>query len=88
MDKATYERLLTEYKEVSERATKLQEFIKGEMKDAPIDNLNKDLLVSQLKAMETYICILSIRINLNTPKEEVIGTDNLEEVKENTTVNE
>ena len=31
-----------------------------------VDNLNKDLLIAQLKAMETYLTILSIRIGLNT----------------------
>ena len=31
----------------------------------PMDNLNRDLLISQLKAMEAYQGILSIRIGLN-----------------------
>ena len=30
-----------------------------------MDNLNRDLLISQLKAMEAYQGILSIRIGLN-----------------------
>ena len=31
-----------------------------------LDNLNKDLLIAQLKAMEAYISVLSIRIGLNS----------------------
>ena len=31
-----------------------------------LDNLNKDLLIAQLKAMEAYVSILSIRIGLNS----------------------
>ena len=52
MEENTFDRVLTEFKELKEK----------------IDNLNKDLLIAQLKAMETYLTILSIRIGLNTTK--------------------
>ena len=42
-----------------------------EEKIKTIDNLNKDLLIAQLKAMEAYLSVLSIRIGLNAPREMV-----------------
>jgi hypothetical protein len=42
-----------------------------------LDNLNKDLLIAQLKAMEAYVSILSIRIGLNSKVDEVL-TDTAE----------
>lgn len=80
MDKATLDRMVVEYKELEEKANKLRTFItSGKIKESNIDQLNQDLLISQLKAMETYLCILSIRIGLNSnaDKEE----SSIEEVK-------
>ena len=71
MEKEVFERLLKEFTEVNERATKLKDFILDEEKIKTVDNLNKDLLIAQLKAMEAYLSILSIRIGLNAPREMV-----------------
>ena len=58
--------MLMEFQENGERTNKLRAFILDEEKFNQLDNLNKDLLISQLKAMEAYISILSIRIGLNS----------------------
>ena len=71
MEKEVFERLLKEFTEVNERSTKLKDFILDEEKIKTVDNLNKDLLIAQLKAMEAYLSILSIRIGLNAPHEMV-----------------
>lgn len=71
MEKEVFERLLKEFTEVNERAGKLKDFILDEEKIKTVDNLNKDLLIAQLKAMETYLSVLSIRIGLNAPREMV-----------------
>lgn len=71
MEKEVFERLLKEFTEVNERANKLKDFILDEEKIKTIDNLNKDLLIAQLKAMEAYLSVLSIRIGLNAPREMV-----------------
>lgn len=68
MEKAVFERLLSEFNENNERANKLREFILANEKFATLDNLNKDLLIAQLKAMEAYLSVLSIRIGLNAPQ--------------------
>lgn len=69
MEKEVFERLLKEFTEVNERANKLKDFILDEEKIKAVDNLNKDLLIAQLKAMEAYLSVLSIRIGLNAPRE-------------------
>ena len=71
MEKEVFERLLKEFSEVNERAGKLRDFILDENKIKEVDNLNKDLLIAQLKAMEAYLSVLSIRIGLNAPHEMV-----------------
>lgn len=71
MEKEVFERLLKEFTEVNERANKLKDFILDEEKIKTIDSLNKDLLIAQLKAMEAYLSVLSIRIGLNAPREMV-----------------
>ena len=65
MTQEVFDRLLVEFKENGERVDKLREFILNTEKFEKIDNLNKDLMISQLKAMEAYLSILSIRIGLN-----------------------
>jgi len=82
MEKEVFERLLKEFTEVNERAGKLKDFILDEEKIKTIDNLNKDLLIAQLKAMEAYLSVLSIRIGLNAPREMVDAVAQKEEVKE------
>ena len=84
MKKEVFERLLKEFSEVNERASKLKDFILDEEKIKKVDNLNKDLLIAQLKAMEAYLSILSIRIGLNAPREVIDAV----ETKESTTESE
>lgn len=74
MTQEVFQRMLTEFNEVNERATKLKEFILSEDVNK-INDLNKDLLIAQLKAMEAYLSVLSIRIGLNAPKEEQISKE-------------
>ena len=78
MEKEVFERLLKEFSEVNERASKLKDFILDEKKIKKVDNLNKDLLVAQLKAMEAYLSILSIRIGLNAPREVIDAVETQE----------
>lgn len=68
MEKEVFERMLTEFNELNERVTKCREFLLDEEKSKVLDALNKDLLIAQLKAQESYLSILSIRIGLNAPK--------------------
>ena len=75
MTQEILDRMIVEFQEVSERTTKLRTFILDPDKFDKIDNLNKDLMIAQLKSMESYISILSIRIGLNskvTSDQEVI----------------
>lgn len=70
MEQAVFQRMLKEFNEVNERANKLREFILSD-KSKEVDNLNRDLLIAQLKAMEAYVSVLSIRIGLNAPKDKI-----------------
>ena len=70
MEQAVFQRMLGEFNEVNERANKLREFILSD-KSKEVDNLNRDLLITQLKAMEAYVSVLSIRIGLNAQKDEI-----------------
>ena len=70
MTQEVLDRMLVEFQENGERTNKLRAFILDEEKFNTLDNLNKDLLISQLKAMEAYISILSIRIGLNSRVED------------------
>jgi hypothetical protein len=82
MTTETFERLLNEFKDLNEKVSKLRSFILEDHKD--IDNLNRDLLIAQLKAMEAYISILSIRIGLNAPKDDnVTDAEVIESEQEN-----
>ena len=82
MEKEVFERLLKEFSEVNERASKLKDFILDEEKIKKVDNLNKDLLIAQLKAMEAYLSILSIRIGLNAPREVLDAVETKESAAE------
>ena len=75
MEKAVFDRLLTEFNELNEKITKLRDFLLDEEKVKVLDNLNKDLLIGQLKAMEAYISILSVRIGLNAPRADKLVED-------------
>ena len=70
MEKEVFERMLSEFNELNERVTSCREFLLDEEKSKTLDALNRDLLVAQLKAMEAYLSILSVRIGLNAPREE------------------
>lgn len=82
MEKEVFERLLKEFSEVNERASKLKDFILDEEKIKNVDNLNKDLLIAQLKAMEAYLSILSIRIGLNAPRKIIDAVETQGSTKE------
>lgn len=70
MEQVVFQGMLEEFNEVNKRANKLREFILSD-KSKEVDNLNRDLLIAQLKAMEAYVSVLSIRIGLNAPKDEI-----------------
>lgn len=65
MEQTTFNRMVTEFEELNKKTNKLRDFLLTKADKAPMDNLNRDLLISQLKAMEAYQGILSIRIGLN-----------------------
>ena len=65
MEQTTFNRMVTEFEELNEKTIKLRDFLLTKADKVPMDNLNRDLLISQLKAMEAYQGILSIRIGLN-----------------------
>lgn len=73
MEKEVFERMLSEFNELNERVTNCREFLLDEEKSKVLDALNRDLLVAQLKSMEAYLSILSVRIGLNAPREEFAG---------------
>lgn len=85
MEQNTFDRLLTEYKELEIKTTKLRDFLINKIDKTSIDNLNKDLLIAQLRAMEAYLTILSIRIGLNRPTQE---EKQLDEELAKSTINE
>ena len=66
MTQEVLDRMVIEFQENGERTNNLRAFILDEEKFNALDNLNKDLLIAQLKAMEAYISVLSIRIGLNS----------------------
>ena len=86
MEKEVFERLLVEFNENNVRANDLRDFILKNEEFAELDNLNKDLLIAQLKAMEAYLSVLSIRIGLNAPQNvdlsEMTGESDAEVVSE------
>ena len=84
MNKEVFERMLKEFQELSERTNKCREFILDEEKFNKLDMINRDLLIAQLKAMETYISILSIRLGINGTTENLSNNseDNTNTVSE------
>lgn len=65
MEQITFNRMVTEFEELNKKTNKLRDFLLTKADKVSMDNLNRDLLISQLKAMEAYQGILSIRIGLN-----------------------
>lgn len=64
------EELIQEFTDLNSKIEKLKAILLDSEKLKEIDNLNKDLMVAQFKAMETYISVLSIRIGLSQDKGE------------------
>jgi hypothetical protein len=79
MEKEVFERMVSEFNEVLNRTEDLRAFLLDEEKMKDFDPLQRDLLVAQLKAMESYVAILSIRIGLNAPREELAQPADTEE---------
>ena len=88
MTQEVLDRMLVEFQENGERTNKLRAFILDETKFNALDNLNKDLMISQLKAMEAYISILSIRIGLNSRVEDNTEVTDTEAVPTESETNE
>lgn len=65
MEQTTFNKMVTKFEELNEETNKLRDFLLTKADKVSMDNLNRDLLISQLKAMEAYQGILSIRIGLN-----------------------
>ena len=65
MEQTTFNRMVTEFEALNEKTNKLRDYLLTKADKMSMDNLNRDLLISQLKAMEAYQGILSIRIGLN-----------------------
>lgn len=77
MEKEVFDRMITEFEQLNEKVSKLRDFILDKDKFETLDFINRDLLIAQLKSMETYISILSIRIGLNAPKTTDVHTNTL-----------
>lgn len=75
MEKEVFDRLLIEFNELTERTIECRSFLLDEEKSKVLDPLNRDLLVAQLKSMESYLQLLSIRIGLNTPKDYMVPSE-------------
>jgi hypothetical protein len=65
MEKEVLERMLEEFKNLSDKTNSCRNFILDKEKLEKLDALNQDLLIAQLKAMEAYLSVLSIRIGIN-----------------------
>ena len=74
MEKEVFERMIKEFEELNERITKLRNFVMNKEKFENLDFINRDLLIAQLKAMETYLSVLSIRIGLNANVDKDVPT--------------
>lgn len=80
MEKEVFDRMISEFNELNEKVTKCREFLLDEEKSKILDALNRDLLITQLKIMESYLSTLSIRIGVNAPKSEDLTKEVSEEV--------
>lgn len=69
MNKEVFEKMLKDFQELNVRTNSCRDFIMDEERFKTLDMINRDLLIAQLKAMETYLSILSIRLGINgTPE--------------------
>lgn len=78
------DRMMAEHTELYEKIVKLREFITKNIDSNSINNLNKDLLIGQLKAMEAYLSILTVRIGLNILSKEGKQLDEATELAKST----
>ena len=70
MEQEVFERMILEFNELIKRVEACRDFLLDQEKVSKLDPLNRDLLVAQFKAMETYVSLLSIRIGYNSNPEE------------------
>ena len=84
MKEEVFNQLITDYKELEIKTTELRDFLIHKIDKTSIDNLNKDLLIAQLRAMEAYLTTLSIRIGLNRPTQEEKQLDEAKELAKST----
>jgi hypothetical protein len=76
MEQEVFEGMILEFNELIKRVEACREFLLDEEKVSKLDPLNRDLLVAQFKAMETYVSLLSIRIGYNyNPEEQPADTE-------------
>ena len=84
MKEEVFNQLITDYKKLEIKTTELRDFLIHKVDKTSIDNLNKDLLIAQLRAMEAYLTILSIRIGLNRPTQEEKQLDEAKKLAKST----
>jgi hypothetical protein len=82
MNEQILQKTINEFQELNDKIAKLREFILNIEEFNKLDNLNKDLLIAQLKAMESYISILSIRIGLNAKVDSANTEETISNVEE------
>jgi hypothetical protein len=76
MEQEVFERMVLEFNELIKRVEACRDFLLDQEKVSKLDPLNRDLLVAQFKAMETYVSLLSIRIGYNSnPEEQPVDTE-------------
>ena len=76
MEQEVFERMVLEFNELIKRVEACRDFLLDQEKVSKLDPLNRDLLVAQFKAMETYVSLLSIRIGYNSkPEEPTVDTE-------------
>lgn len=82
MNEQILQKTINEFQELNDKIAKLREFILNVEEFNKLDNLNKDLLIAQLKTMESYISILSIRIGLNAKVDSANTEETVSNVEE------
>ena len=73
MEQEVFEGMVLEFNELLKRVEAYRDFLLDQEKVSKLDPLNRDLLVTQFKAMETYVSVLSIRIGYNSKPGEPIA---------------
>lgn len=84
MNKEMFERMLEEFQELNEKVLNTRDFILDEARFQSLDIIDRDLLIAQLKAMETYLSILSIRLGINGTPENTPQVVSIEDTEEET----